>query len=131
MIKFYTDYWQGVKELGEEIENPSWEKVESAINLLNQREKTQVVLKLEDWSNISIGGGNGKYHVCFTTPDERFFVLNEPNKKDMESTEELVVGGQIGNYPSPSIVSLNLVIKAAKFYFEYGKINKELSWTEE
>lgn len=131
MVKLYTDYWQGVKELGEEIDNPSWEKVKSAINLLNQKERTQVVLKREDWSNISIGGGNGKYHVCLTTPDEQFFVLNDPVKEDIKSTEELVVGGQVGDYPAISIVSLNLVIEAVKFYFENGRINKELSWTEE
>ena len=94
---------------------------------------------IQDRITYQCGCPEDKDLTCTDYTNEQLNCLNSirtnleagNTKEDIKSTGELVVGGQIGDYPATAIVSLNLVIEAVKFYFENGRINKELSWTEE
>lgn len=129
MIVLQTDKWDGVYNRSDTYKNPTWEEIETAIKALDQKKRTQIVIQREDSSNISVGGGNGRYYVCITTSDERFLILKQEKKG--KGKKQLVVGGQVGNYPTETIVTITLVLKAVETFHKTGKIEKTLNWIEE
>ena len=116
---------------GEIIPNATWEQAEAAIRSLDETELTALTLERPDHSNVLVGGGNGRYILCITTVDERLVALSDTAKADRES-EELVAGGQPGQYPSHLVVDdLETVLQAARTYFETGSPDRSLSWVED
>jgi xanthine/CO dehydrogenase XdhC/CoxF family maturation factor len=116
---------------GETIENATWEQAEAAIRSLDASRVTALTVERPDRSNVLVGGGNGRYILCITTADERLVALANEAKAD-GTAEELVAGGQPGQYPSRLVVDdLDTVLRAARTYFETGTPDSGLSWIED
>lgn len=116
---------------GVTIENATWEQAEAAIRSLDETEFTALTVERPDRSNVLVGGGNGRYILCITTVDERLVALADAAKAADEA-EELVAGGQPGQYPSHLVVDdLDTVLRAARTYFETGSPDRSLSWVQD
>lgn len=123
-----VDNWNENIDIGEEIEEFSWETIENAIKALNGDTKTQVSLNAEEEIHMCIGGGNnGLYNVYATFDNMRFYNLKDSDKSDTEMVE-LVTGGQLGEFPANICVTLDKVLKAANTFAEHGKIDETLEW---
>lgn len=122
--------WVGNKDEGSVIENPNWQQIETAILELNEKNKTLVTLGADEESYMSIGGGEvGKYIVNVTFDNMSFY--NLVNYSKSEKIENLVVGGQAGDYPAKMCVDLQTVLLAAKTFVELGKLEESVNWEEE
>ncbi len=129
MATMITDHWEGVHANNRSLEDVSWEELDAAIRDLDGEKHTQVVVQLPDHSNLIVGGGSGRFNVVVATPDERFFVLRNPEKED--GIEQLIAGGQRGDYPAETIVGLDAALQAARVYFELGTPDVTQDWIEE
>ena len=129
MVTMITDEWEGVHSNNRVVEDVPREQLEAAIRHLDGERHTQVVLQQRDHSNLILGGGSGRFNVVVATPDDRFFVLTDPEKP--EGTEQLIAGGQLGDYPAKTIVSLESALQAARVYFDLGMPDATQDWIEE
>ncbi len=72
---------------------------------------TLVTLEADDDTHMAVGGGTDQYVV--------------------DADERLIVGGQEGIYPLKLCVGVNSVLKAAKTFAEFGKMDKSLAWEKD
>jgi hypothetical protein len=104
--------------------------VEQAIHALDGRRHTQVVIQQPDYANLIVGGGDGRYNVCVTTADERYLTLTDPTRP-ADQTEELVTGGQRGEFPANTVVQIEPVLRAARTFYETGTVDSALPWIDD
>ena len=124
MIEQLTvNVWIGRGVTREEIARPSWDQVEAAIRALNERERNDIYLTpsacdLETY--LSVGGGDGRYLVTGSINNERFpTVATGPRLGSArEATEELVSGGQMGDYPCRWILDLATALRAIRSFYD-------------
>lgn len=109
-----------------EIQSPTWAAVETAIQQLDQQHHSEVILG--DNSYICVSGGNGKYHVFIFTEDERNLILTDVSKDS--TSVVLLAGGQSSRFENRHVVDLGQALKAAKTFFDTGKADHTLFWTE-
>lgn len=128
-VRLTTDDWEGVHANARHVDDPAWSDVEAAVRALNGRNHTQVVVQRDDGSNISVGGGDGRYNVCITTDDDRFLTVVDRERED--GIEELVAGGQLGEYPAQTVVGPEPTLRAVKTFFENGTADDGIDWLEE
>jgi Immunity protein Imm1 len=124
-----TEKWVGNKNSGDFIENPNWSQIETAIRELDGESKTLVTLGVDEDTYMSIGGGGNIYIVTVTFDNLNFHILIDSSKS--ERTEELVVGGQKGNYSANKCVDLLRCLLAARTFVESGKLDALLTWEED
>jgi hypothetical protein len=111
------------------VERPSWSDIESAIRALNNSNLNDIHLELEGQSDcfLTVGGGNGQYMVSGSV-DAEFF----PTLVDVSIPEEphvdLIVGGQLGDYPGCYVVSLERALEATRSVAENGAFLPEVGW---
>ncbi len=129
MATMITDEWEGVRTTNRSIENVAWGDVDAAIRNLDGGCYTQVLVRSPDQSDLIIGGGAGRYNVTIATADDRFLVLKDPTKPN--GVEDLIAGGQRGQYPSQTVVNLDSVLQAARVYLELGTPDSAQQWLEE
>lgn len=112
------------------VEKPSWVEVEAAIRALNNRNLNDVHLDLECSSDVSltVGGGSGKYIVCGSVAAESFPTLTDPAVAE-DPHIDLVVGGQLADYPACYVVSLEHALGAVRSVAESGVFGSEFHWT--
>lgn len=126
------DYWITGKDNGDVIENPIWEDVEKMILSLDGWNRTLVTFgSYDEGYYMAIGGGkNGKYIVYVSYDDEEkiYNLINQTGSE--KELVELVVGGQQGNFPKRNCVSQDMVLSAAKNFFETQKIDQNMEWEE-
>lgn len=129
MVTMITDDWEGVHANNRSLEDVDWEQIDAAIRDMDGQRHTQVVLKNSNHSNLIVGGGSGRFNVVVATPDEQFFVLRNPDRPD--GVEQLIAGGQRGDYPAETIVGFDAALRAARVYFELGTPDATQDWIEE
>lgn len=128
----YCDCWRGDKDVGTAIENPSWEDIEKMILSLVEKEKTLVTIgNYDDGYYMAIGGGDRGQYIAYVSYDdeERIYNLIVSSKNGKEVVE-LVVGGQRGKFPLKMCVTQNMVLSAAKRFFENQELDPCLEWEE-
>ena len=113
----------------EVVESASWDQVESAIRSLDGKRRTMVTVEQDEIRNLAVGGGDGRYLVTITEPDDEFRTLYEPGKG--EDPVPLVTGGQLGEHPGRTVVDLDTALTAARTYFDTGALDPSLSWLDE
>jgi hypothetical protein len=124
--KFSTENWQGkVNEIRVEAFH-TWAQIETAIRELDGQNKTLVTLEADNESHMVIGGGVSKYIVYLTFDNDIFDYLFDPSQPDRE--EILVVGGQAGIYHARLCVPIEMALKAAQAFAEFGIMEKSLLW---
>ena len=120
------------KDNGEMIENPTWEDVEKMILSLDGWNRTLVTFgNYDEGCYMAIGGGkNGKY-IAYASYDDEEKIYNLINQTGSEKElVELVVGGQRGNFPERNCVSQDMVLSAAKKFFQTQEVDQNMEWEE-
>ncbi len=129
VLNLSAENWVGNQDECELIESPTWSQIEQAICQLDGKSKTLVTLGADDECYLSIGGAeSGKYIVNVTLDNVSFHNLVEPSKPD--AIENLVVGGQKGNYSAKMCVNLETALLAAQTFTASGKLEISLFWEE-
>lgn len=126
------DCWIAGKDNSEVIENPTWENVKNMILNLDGWNRTLVTFgNYDEGYYMAIGGGkNGEYiaYVSYDDEEKIFHLVNQNGSK--KELVELVVGGQRGNFPEKICVTQNMVLSAAKRFFETQEVDLNLKWEE-
>jgi Immunity protein Imm1 len=102
--------------------------IENAINRLDGREYTMVVIGGEPPTHLAIGGGgSGRYIVYATFDNMRFFnLIGNPT---LEGSETLFIGGQPGDYPRNTIVSHSQAVAVAITFSCTGRLDSDFGWS--
>ena len=125
-----TEKWVGHKNESRFIENPTWQQIEAAICELDGKTQTLVTLGVDEETYMSIGGStNGRYIVNVTFNNMTFY--NLADRTQSEQTEELVVGGQLGNYPAKLCVDLPTTLLVAQTFARSGELDNSMTWEED
>ncbi len=122
--------WFEGKKKDKVIETPLWFDIESAINSLNNRNLHDIYLEpsnREPKTYLCIAGGDGRYLVSGSVRDQMFQTVIDSAKSD-DGTENLLVAGEVGDYPSHWIVGINTAMQAARVFFETGEFDSSLEW---
>lgn len=130
ILNLSMENWNG--NINQEIllENPDWEKIETAIRELNGITKTLVTLAIDEDVYMSIGGGElSQYIVNVTFDNENFYNLVKPTIT--EQIQKLIIGGQEGKYPAKMLVDLETVLLAAQTFADLGELERSLCWEED
>jgi hypothetical protein len=115
----------------DELINPTWSEIESAIRRLDGNTCTLLVLGIGEppVPHMAIGGGeDGKYIVYTTADNLSFATLINPAASFGKCL--LVAGGQRGEYDLRKFVSLTDAMRAAKTYAETGATDPTLAWDD-
>jgi hypothetical protein len=143
-----VEKWVGNKDEGSFIENPTWQQIESAICQLNGTTQTLVTLGADEETYMSIGGGQAGKYIVNVTLDGMTFLnlvlargagniavakLAWPSDVDRSNSdlEQLVVGGQLGNYPAKMLTNLETALLAAKTFALTGELEESATWEED
>lgn len=119
--------WIGASRKDTVLENPAWPDIEKAIRDLNNENLNDLYLqptREDPETYLCVGGGNGRYIVSGSIRNEEFPTVVDVAKSS-DTREQLVVGGQGGDYPSSWIVDLDTALHAAKLFFELGSCGLE------
>lgn len=125
--KLFTEDWAEPTHFQHMVEDPSLEDIEAALQTLDGERHTLVILQVTDEHHMAVGGGNnGMYTVYVTFDGDTFFnLINDTPSSDMV---RLVAGGQEADYPGRECVSLEDVMKAAKFFAQFDRLNPDMHW---
>lgn len=126
-----TDFWTGNTYTEEVISAPEQSQIEASIARLDADRFTQVILSVGEEDFLLVGGGNGRFNICVGQSDDQYYTLMDLAKPP-HAIEQLVTGGQQGNFPAQSIVSIQLATRAMQTYFnENGKMDTGLKWSKD
>ena len=114
---------------GEDIETTCTElpQVKQAIDAIDGKNKTAVILKKDGENLMIIGGGqNGKFIVTAHLKGKAWHMANkfQVNKDPVE----LVVGGKAGTYAAKRCLNLEMVLEAAKHFADRGALAQTFDW---
>ncbi|NEQ36787.1 MAG: hypothetical protein F6K40_11060 [Okeania sp. SIO3I5] len=127
VLDLSVEKWVGNQDEGDFIENPTWQQIESAIGELNGTSKTLVTLGADEEIYMSVGGGAGGQYIVNVTFDNLTF-YNLVDLSQLEEVQQLVVGGQLGNYQAKICVDLQTALLAAKTFALAGELEESVSW---
>jgi hypothetical protein len=122
-----ADLWTGTDDAGEELRDPSWPDVEAWIRRLDGKAHTMVTLEGIGSKHLTIGGGAGRY-VVYAAMEELLRTLCAG--PGTESKISLFIGGQEGDYPDHIVVDTEIALRAAKAFFETGRLDETLRWED-
>lgn len=122
--------WGSAQERDKMIENPTWPEIESAIRALNNENLNDLYLHPEK-NNIEtylcVGGGAGRYVLTGSINNQSFPTLADPERSTTPSVE-LVVGGQLGDYPTNWVMDLCTTLQTTRAFYDAGGFNCGVSW---
>jgi hypothetical protein len=110
---------------GANIARPDWDIVEAEIRRMDGRRFTSVGLMLENDENFLIGDGGDKYVVGVSLNGELHSLKNNCGSPGEYVT---IVAGQPVDYPGDEIVSLDEVLKTAKWFFDNNTLCPDCVW---
>jgi hypothetical protein len=111
------------------VDTPSWADVEAAVRALNNRNLSDIHLELAGPPEafLSVGGGAGRYIVSGSVDGRVFPVLIDASLPE-DPRVDLVVGGQLGDYPRCCAVDLDHALRAVRSVAETGEFQQGLGW---
>jgi hypothetical protein len=106
-------------------------EVELAIHALDSARHTLVVVELPSGKYLTIGGGPDRFVTELSEEDYRTqWAVIDPTRG--EEPTNLVVGGQLVDYPARLCVDIHAVLAAARaFVSQDGARNQDLTWSVE
>ena len=125
-----ADEWSGVSCRESTLKDPTWSDVTRLIQGLDAKKRTMVVLKRDEDNSLMIGGGGGRYVLCATVGEGRFFNLVRPVKADAADIC-LNIGGQDSEYSAQEVVDEVTAIACATEYLKSGNMNSDFEWREQ
>jgi hypothetical protein len=107
---------------------PGAHDVEDALGSLDQRRHTELTLVDGAGAYLTVGGGNGRYHVYVGAYDhDDRIVLQDPDAAGGPD-EEIVVDGRPGRYAARDVVGVDLAGAAARGFLRTGRPDPALTW---
>lgn len=122
-----TDLWDASADEEEDVPNPSWQQIESAIRALDGKRRTMAVLSAGGEWHLAVGGGSSNRYVVYMTFDNMSF-LNLLSREKADRTVTLFVGGQDSLFPDNTVVDIALALRAAKAFAETGQADPSCKW---
>lgn len=105
-------------------------EVEAAIRQLDGVTWTLVLVEDPSGRTLSIGGGPQRFVAEVADDDTHRFAIIDPSRGG--GRIDLVVGGQLVDYPARVCVTLDVVLAAARVFTEQaGARHPELTWSVE
>jgi hypothetical protein len=116
-----------IDNLGETriLESPIFSKIEELINQLDRDLKYYLEVYWDDTNKMSIAGGLDQYIVDINQGDSLLMLMNVNGSEDSHVT---IYTGQESEYPTNSVVRLQEVISAVRFFCENKVINPDRHW---
>ena len=106
---------------------PGAHDVEAALGSLDQRRHTELTLVDGAGAYLTVGGGNGRYHVWVSAHDhDDRVVLQDPDAGGPD--EQLVIDGRTERHPARDVVGRGLATAAAREFLRSGRPDPELTW---
>ena len=126
------DGWVAGKDVGQVVENPTWEDVKQMILSLDGWNRTLVTFgNYDEGYYMAVGGGDNRKFIAYVSYDEEERLYNLTNQNgDKNEFVELVIGGQRGRFPADTCVSQDMVLSAAKVFFETHELAPDMKWEE-
>lgn len=121
--------WESFADDLQSVTNPVWADVEAQIRHLETAESGSVFLKAANGSTLSIGSDQGIGYIVFVSDGDDYRYLKAPDSK-RKGVVKLVLGFQPAEYPRRIVVDLDAALKAARAYFDSGRIDGE-DWTSD
>ncbi|PTM57894.1 Imm1 family immunity protein [Desmospora activa] len=112
-------------------ENPTWEKIEQFIRLMDGKKYNAMALEMEEGELITCGGGNlikGKrrYTVSYVLGEDNCSLTNPEESNEEYFTITVQTPDEI---PANLCVCIDDVLQAVKYFYETnGKRNPNLNW---
>jgi hypothetical protein len=125
--KVWWDDWKGPVYDEHEVENPDWERVESAIRDLDADRRTMVRLVANNGQELLLGGGNGQFVVTAMLDDDNHVSARDETRPTAEI--ELTVGGQTGVYSGQMVWDIDTALRAAKTFWQDNTLDPQLTWS--
>ena len=112
-------------------QDPSPAQLADALARSDGREQSEVTLERGDGTSLIVGGGtHGRYVVSyFLNEDGDSLTLQNPDG-DADRTEQIVVGGQAGDFSEKILVDRATALRAAIAYAATGAADPGLPWSE-
>lgn len=128
----FCDGWVAGKDAGKAVESPTWEDVEEMILHLDGQSRTLVTFgNYEEGYYMAIGGGENGVFIAYVSYDDEERIYHLVNQNDGgNDLVELVVGGQRGSFPVKACVTQDMVISAAKRFFQAQTLDPNRKWEE-
>ena len=120
------DDWQAGRSNEHKKPQPNQSDIEAAVRRLDSRQYTIVIVEGRGEAHLAVGGGGGKYVVYATFDNRRF--INLLGDTGLMGTEELLIGGQIGDYPVARIVDRSRAMTAALTFARNGQLDPNFEW---
>jgi immunity protein Imm1 of predicted polymorphic toxin system len=125
----YTDRWEGVRDDGETVNDPTLEQIQDAIDTLDGKTRSSVLLKSGE-AQMGISGGDDKRYVVFATFDNwQFSNLIDPTRPPGKTL--LTTGGLEAEYPNRQAVDRDRAVRAARTFALEGRLEPALDWEEQ
>lgn len=111
------------------ISQPSWDAVETSIRNLDGGTCDGVALNGPNNSYMGVAGGEeGRYVVAGYLHGFGSYICASGKEGPFK---DVVVAGDYNPYPCKNVVDLEIVLKAAKAFFEQGVLAESLRWEKE
>ena len=130
VTKMTTDNWGRNKNQEITKEPNNWAEIESAIKDLDGNQRTLVTLKTDDEISMNVGGGDTVYVVYVTSDNKTFQYLVDPVLSNTKR-KRLEIGGEEADYTLNCCVNLDMALKAAKTFVEFGQMDEFFVWESE
>jgi len=123
----YADDWKGASDEGNENFHPDEGLIKAALERLDGRRRTLVMLRNDGDAHLAVGGGEGGKYVVYGTFDNLLFQVLVRNV-DSDLTVTVNAGGQAGEYPERWVVGIDDAMQAAIGFALNGILDPSLIW---
>jgi hypothetical protein len=116
------DYGGGGETIRKRL--PTWEDVERAVRRLDGSRFAEVNLADSENTGMVIFGGYGDRYLCHRMQFEDNYLLLDPRLADdppVRITDD-------DDYPGSWTVDLQMALKAARVFFESGRLDSSMQW---
>lgn len=126
---FYDDYKDSL-DVEKNIECPTWEEIETVIDMLDGERVTQITMDNGNEDDyLCIGGGNKGLCNVFISQNDNEIINTLTNSNAISLlVHKLVTGGQEGDFEDKICVSIEIAKHVAKKYYESGQKDDSFIW---
>ena len=112
------------------MSQPSWDVVETSIRNLDGGSCDGVALNGPNNSYMGVAGGEeGRYVIAGYLHGLGSYICASGEEEG--PSQNVVVAGDYNTYPSKNVVGIEIVVEAAKAFFERGVLLERLKWEKQ
>ena len=123
------DVWRDEAVTTMVVDQPDDGDVARALDCLDERTHTELTILGDDGQYLSIGGGNGRYHVYIASDEHDDSIVLQAGGSDVaDSPVVLAIGGRTVQLPARSVVGRAEAARAARWFLTNGRPDPGQSW---